>query len=273
LGFTFTDALSGTVDVQLNRLTDRIEIVDAADPTPLREISIDSPQWSTFSRVHIEISGSVLRARLDDGDELRALLPQPPVSLALMTEATGAEFAGLTITRGWEDRFADREYTTLDLGWQGDHSGWSIADNYLQKLNDDTGALFKIAPACYEFVANARIQSGSESEVYGFYPAAGETSNGPLIEITRVNNQWVAVVIASGDRIPQVISELPGFAPAEFEQFRFRVRHGTLSIARGSEVLLEMPREGEATRVGLYARGHIAFDMVRVTELTDEDNR
>src|SRR4029078_2828563 len=86
-GVTLTDQNFKSIDVKCNPASNRFEIANETEPSPVRKARVAAPSCSAFVHLQVQVSGSVLRARLDGGNELHALLERPPISVALMTES------------------------------------------------------------------------------------------------------------------------------------------------------------------------------------------
>jgi hypothetical protein len=67
---------------------------------------------------------------------------------------------------------------------------------------------------------------------------------------------------------PEVRALLPAaFRAEQYEQFRFRVRDNSLTVAWRAQVLYEGAIASQRARVGIYANGAIVVDMVGLTDL------
>ena len=267
-GLTLSDSESALLDVRLHARDGRLEVLNSVHRAPAIETSTGSCALNAYRHFQLTVSAKSVHIQIDEGPELHTLLRRPPSSIALMTDGTSADFAGLTLSRGWEDRFEESDVSVADLGWIGDESIWSIERNALHGTAEAVGALFKRVPdSGYEFVVNARVEGSSRTSRYGFYPAAAEASEGPLLEVRNIGGEWFLVLaVPGGEEHP--ITALGPFRPFEFEQFRFRIRDSRMTVARRGQTLLQMKLDSTSTRVGVRASGAVAFDMIRVSSIS-----
>jgi GH43 family beta-xylosidase len=238
--------------------------------------SIDqsSTESSALSILHLEVTGRLLSASTDrPGSLQRVILRSVPDSIALFTQRTAAEFGGLSLTRGWKDAFDYPSATVSELGWKPEIGIWKIESMQLYHHGESTnGTIFKaVPPGPYEFVINARLKK-SGGGCYGFFPASSETEPGPLVRLISRSNGWALGLDRGGAAAEgaTVLAELPSsFAVHEYQQFGFTLQNGSVSIRWRGQVLCDTALNNFGERVGLFAAGNAAFDMVRVTELLD----
>lgn len=271
-GVCLTGGDSSLVQIALNPSQARIELSFGA-PAGLNGKLPHAFRAETYHLLRLDLSGRVLSASLDAGSsKLRTVLSGYPSGLALFTEAAAAQFAGFAVTRGWRDTFSDGPAELSELGWDGDIDSWDVEDMQLCKRNRVVSTIFKAAPfASYEYVVNVRLFDPAGENSYGFFPAATEMDEGPLLSLARSGNSWC--VSLSGTASPEtrearILDTLPsGFEPTDYEQFRFRVEGGALTVTWRARILGEVRIAQHAQRVGIYAKGAVAVDMVRLTEL------
>ena len=210
----------------------------------------------------------------------------PVNAAALFTQQMAASFAGFELSLGWQDDFADEAATPAALGWQpqNQNGDWAVAGQALAQRDAaaDGALLAKGWPLeQYELVVNARLDRIGTASAgpagYGFYPVyAGPDDRGPLFTVEQRESGWRLVWrpgpapeamspeqtrLSGGHQFP-----LPaGFDPYEYQQFRFRLQGGQLSVQWAGQPLGGIQAPGRPGRVGLYThRAAAAFEMVRV---------
>lgn len=246
------------------------------------------PDGFDFSAQHllrVEVDGERVYARLDDGLwRWTGRLAAPVAALTLFTAETSAAFSGPALTLGWQDDF--EEATTPEaLGWEtvGQAGQWRVTDGALRQTQAAAhgSMLAKGTPLeAYELVINGRLQTDGETEAqargWGVYPAyrdAAET--GPLCTVEPHQGRW-GLVVRPGLASVEPVDARPGehvfplpdsFDPYVFQQLRFRVRAGQLSIQWADQPLGSLAAPARPGRVALYAPQAAAWEMVRVTGL------
>jgi hypothetical protein len=226
---------------------------------------------TAYHLLRIEVAGLSVSIALDDVTvRWQGRLDNEASNIALLTDGMAAAFAGVSLTIGWEDQFMESGGSLAERGWQVQDSGanWQLEDHQLWCTNrEDSNALITRGPTLqsYEFVINARLGSKMGSDAcYGFCPALGATSQGPLISVEHSELGWV--LIAQSGLITNRFDLPSTFDPHDYQQFRFCKQEGRLAIQWEAQVLGEIEAPAEATQVGLFARRALAaFDMVRVT--------
>jgi GH43 family beta-xylosidase len=241
--------------IQINPTAGRFELVPGTGPALPAGF-----RTGVHHLIHVETSGQLLRAVLDDSYELKCVLPAAPIGAALFANETSARFDGVSFTRGWTDNFSDDAVSLRELGWTGGLSGWSIGEKQLRKLSAPTGVIYKQLPSSsYECVVNLWLPDIGSAAAYTFFPLATETDDGPRIEIVeRANGYRVSF------RDMDFVSSL---RPNHYEQLRFRVDENIFSMECGSENIYRGPADISAARVGIDATGEASLDMIRVVDL------
>jgi hypothetical protein len=206
----------------------------------------------------------------------RIPLHGPPKSLGLFTNNVSGDFSSFALTRGWHDTFERPEDNLADLGFETRDDGWAIVPMELRhETAAPPGIILKPAPPePYEFVVNARLEKPEEG-TYGFLPAAELDAPGPLVALRRGPDGYVLCLDRSGGSKPgdaPVLATLPStFDAARYQQFSCIVDGSHMQIRWRGNPLCQTRLDRAGSRVGLYARGRAAFDMIRVTELTYGD--
>jgi hypothetical protein len=241
--------------IQINPTAGRFELVPGTGPA-----LPEGFRTGVHHLIHVETSGQLLRAVLDDTYELKCVLPAAPIGAALFANETPARFDGVSFTRGWTDDFSDDGVSLRELGWTGGLSGWSIGEKQLRKLPAASGVLYKQLPSSsFECVVNLWLpEIGSEAS-YTFFPLATETDDGPRVEIAERGNAY-CISFRGMEFVHNV-------KPNRYEQFRFRVDENIFSMECGSESIYRGPETISAARVGLDATGEAMVDMIRVVDL------
>jgi GH43 family beta-xylosidase len=227
-----------------------------------------------YHLLRLEVDGPHVRLALDAQFRWEGqILDSQAYQVALSTQDLPAAFSGFALTFGWEEGFLG-EGSPAGRGWLGEQGPdhWRQENGRLLHLPaQDTGRLYKgpLLPA-YELVVNACLGHGpgkgaDSSAAYGFYPARSAGGSGPLLTVEREGAGFSLVwqEPARGTAFPLP----PDFDPALMQQFRFRVEPGRLAVQWQDQPLGEGPLRPGPARVGLYARGQVAFDLVRVTAL------
>jgi hypothetical protein len=227
-----------------------------------------------FHLLRVEVDERFFHIELDDGviqvEGVLHGLPAPD-RLALFAEHTAAAFAGFALTRGWEDLFMSEDWRAR--GWQvieGEES-WRVKDQELRVMSTQSAPQVLCKGALlddYELVINARLtEEATHGSAYGFYPAFGAETRGPLFTVEQTQaNDWTLVVRMDDE----TVREFPlaqAFDPHMPQQFRLRKEGARLHLQHEATPLGGIAMHSGATRVALYARGHAAFDLVRVTEI------
>jgi GH43 family beta-xylosidase len=222
--------------------------------------------------LRLEADGPRVCILLDNGVwrwEGRAAAPAE--QLALFTDGTGAAFAGLAVTAGWQEDFDQPGSAPADRGWRpaGAAGEWVIVGGELRQTQAATGGslLVKGAPlAAYELVVNGRCLeagAGQPGGTWGLYPSyAGPDDTGPRFTIERHEAGW-HLAWAPGEAFPLAAD----FDPYVFQQLRFRLAEGTLTVQRAGQPLGSLQVPARPGRVALFAAGLAAWEMVRVTAL------
>jgi len=241
--------------IQINSAAGRFELAPGTGPALPPGFRTD-----VHHLIHIETSGQLLRAVLDDSYELKCVLPAAPIGAALFANETSARFDGVSFTRGWTDDFSDDGVSLRELGWTGGLSGWSIGEKRLRKLPAAAGVLYKQLPSSsYECVVNIWIPETGSAAAYTFFPLATETDDGPRIEI--VERAHAYCISFRG------MNFASSLRPNHYEQFRFRVDENIFSMECGSENIYRGPADISAARVGIDATGEASLDIIRVMDL------
>ncbi len=219
--------------------------------------------------VRLTLDGGAATLSLDDiALRWQGWLDVQPTGLALRTLNMSAAFTSFELTVGWEDLFDHPAASVAALGWESIRRDgpWTLAAGELCYHGSGEGTLVKGLPLpAYELVVNACLDPTAAGS-YGFYPAVASDGTGLCLRLVQAADGWALVVDGGGGaRWP-----LPEFDPHVYQQFRFRKGNGRLVVQWEAQPLGEMAVSAEPTRVGLWARGKAAFEMVRVTAMPDD---
>jgi arabinan endo-1,5-alpha-L-arabinosidase len=232
------------------------------------------PISSAFHLLRFEVCGSILRLSRGMIRCQSLKLNGTVRTIGLFTHSTAAEFCAFNLTPGWQLDFDDDN--DLHVGFHGDIGSWQVSSMELCHRGDfRQSKLFKHIPSGpYEFTVNARL-GGRPGGFYGFFPAAPAAGNGPLIAVIRTGNSWRLVMDPNGDVSTGFsLAEFPeSFDPLRYEQFSMIVNGLSVSVMWRGRFLTEATIETFGTRVGLCAFGEAFFEMIRVTQLTDDPTR
>jgi hypothetical protein len=227
---------------------------------------------SAFHLLRVEVSGNRVSIALDGQPRWQSRIAAPPNEIGLLTHKVSAAFAGLGLTYGWEDLFAEQTIYPTDIEWQPEESSgdWRIRDQELWNWNrEDQQSVITKGPLfeSYELVVNARLDKVQGANgCYGFYPMLDEHKGWPLFTVERDGEGWSLFAHLPEGR--QAFRLPEGFDPHIYQQFRFRKLNGRLTVRFEAEVLGEIEAPDVPTRIGLFARGvTAAFDLVRVTAI------
>lgn len=273
-GVSVSDDASALLQIRINPGRARLEFSGVPDFSFVcRHLDLpDSFRTTSYHRLHVQTSGRVVSASLDEVPIGNTLLSRTATRVGLFTEGTSAQFSGFSLTRGWQDTFTDQAVGLAELGWHGDIADWRVEAMQLWKKNDaSTSAIFKAVPSeSYEYVVNAKLMANAGPGSYGFYPAASEKEPGLLLSVLRTDDKWHLWLCGGPIKEGlEVRAALPdAFRVEEYEQFRFRVRGNSLTVAWRAQVVYEGAIVSQRARVGIYANGAAVVDMVRVTDLT-----
>lgn len=234
-----------------------------------------------YHLLRIEVDGATMKFFLDEGViRWQGKLSDSIGQISLFTENMSAAFSGFQLTYGWEDLFTDSTQNLRDRGWEMESGNWIVQDGELRQTGEPVVA--QESPRIikgplldsYELVVNARQVTDETLGGYEFYPALDADNRGPLISIEQRADKWV-LVCGNADVKPseQTTFALPeSFDPAQTQQFRFRKQADKINLQWEAEHLGVLSCAGRAaTRIGLGSgSGAAAFEMVRVTEITEE---
>jgi hypothetical protein len=208
--------------------------------------------------------------------------------LSVFTAETSAVFSGLAVTAGWQDDF-EQDVTPAVLGWQAANGAghWQVTGGELRQADPAArgSVLVKGQPLdAYEVVVNARLLEygapGPGPGGWGLYPAyAGPDDTGPLFTVEPHQDRWN--LVWRPGRAPDELDKqdtvwlrghvfpLPrDFDPYTYQQFRFRLAGGQLSLQWAAQPLGGIQAPARAGRVALYTdRAGAGWEMVRVTRL------
>jgi hypothetical protein len=233
--------------------------------------------FAAFHLLRVEVNGSRVAIIVDGtfgGAALKweGLLGARATSIALATKDTAAEFAGFSLTQGWEDLFTGDQQDPALWSWRAtaNEDRWRLSDDQLWYLgpHGQPSILTKgPTPEEYELIVNAKmIGEPKPGECYGFLPVMGAETDTPIITVRRYGANWTLLCDSMAGK--RALSLPPGFDPTEYQQFRFRRQRGRLTIQSEAQVIGELESTGAAGMIGLYCNRIIAaFDMVRVTAL------
>lgn len=259
-----------------------------------REQTVSLPESFNFfagHRLRVEVDGARVRAVLDDGRGQWEGQAGPSDQLALFTHQAGAAFAGLALTRGWQDDFAGgpAQPAAAELGWEpASESGvWEVLGGELRQSEPAARGSVCVkgeALAAYELVVNGRVlhygEPGPGPGGWGLYPVyASAEDTGPLFTIEPHMDRWN--LVWRPDRAPDELEKqdtvwlrghvfpLPAsFDPYIYQQFRFRLEDGQLTLQYAGQPLGGIQAPNRPGRVALYTdRAAAAWEMVRVTGL------
>jgi hypothetical protein len=196
------------------------------------------------------------------------LLAQPD-RLALEAHNLAADWAGFSLTAGWQDAFAADQAGPAELGWRIVQGQADLAlggqELRCRSRGDQPAVLVKgPAYASYEAVVNLRLLGPpAAGSGYGFCLWADAT---PAITfmLGKTATGW-ALRPAAGQ--PDLL--LPdSFDPTQTQQFRLRVESGLLTLYCEARLLGQLPIAIQASRLGLVVpAAGLALDLVRVTAL------
>jgi GH43 family beta-xylosidase len=248
------------------------------DPRVPHELRVEFD--GTFARVLLDGGAARWSGTLDFEPER-----SPVYRLALFTENCGAAFAGFALTFGFADEFDDPA-ASVARGW--DFGGASRAGEPVEEKFE--GALLRLSPGegvsrsdallthdSFELVVNLRLGvDGAEDEdgakddgdarEYALCPGVALASGAPLrFELWRGGEGWS---LRCEDDAGQHTFALPtGFAPREFQQFRFRRERGRLTVQAGAIVVCEMAAVGGGAISVAAGASFVWLDLVRLTAI------
>jgi hypothetical protein len=216
------------------------------------------PIASAFHLLRFEVCGDVVRFSQGMIRCQTLTLKGAVRTIGLFTHNTAAEFCAFNLTPGWQLDFDDDN--DLYVGFHGDIGSWEVRSMELCHRGDFLRSnLFKHIPlGSYEFVVNARL-----------------AGNGPLIAVIGNGNSRRLVMDPDGEVSAAVsLAEFPeSFDPTRYEQFRMIVIGSSVFVMWRGRFLAEATIGNFGKRVGLCAFGEAFFDMIRVTQLTDDPTR
>jgi GH43 family beta-xylosidase len=223
-------------------------------------------RFDVFHLMRVEVDGRRVALRVDDGPTEFHDLAGTPNRIALLAEGSPAAFAGFALSAGWQDEF-DHPAGAPHVEWVSDHlSSWTIQARELTYQGQGESLLWREPFLdAYDLVVNARLVDSRG--VYGITPALAPGGHGPLLTIKRAAEGWAACANATGHQADgRLVYPLPAtFDPFAYQQFRFRKEAGHLTIFWEQHAIAELSLAPQPTAVGLFARGKVTFDMVRVT--------
>jgi hypothetical protein len=234
----------------------------------------DGFDFTAFHQLRIEVNARLVRIIVDDVVlKWEGILNSQPCGIALMTQNKPAEFAGFSLTKGWEDLFTAGPIDPAILNWRttANDDRWRIDSQHLWYVGPrgESSVLTKgPLPEEYELVINARLISDPKQGIcYGFLPALTPDGKSPLLTVERRISGWA--VCCQSVKGNEVYPLPPDFDPSVHQQFRFRRRGTSLTIQHEAQILGEIESPAAVTMVGLYGYRAVAtFDMVRVTALS-----
>jgi GH43 family beta-xylosidase len=226
---------------------------------------------AVFHLLQLEVNGTQVSFRLDEGKARTFRLPTPPIGFAVITEGGALELSGFEFTPGWEELFyapggGELPLAAVTNGWQVD-GNWLVTDGELTNTTPEKSRLAKTALfANYQLVINVRLSELTARDGgYGFYPLWQSAENpGAIFRLDKGNDGWR--ILQNG----QLFATLPpAFDPTVHQQFRFRKERGQLTLRWEQHFLGELSGVTQAaTAIGLEVEGaRAAFEMVRVTAL------
>ncbi|HVG39399.1 MAG TPA: glycoside hydrolase family 43 protein [Pyrinomonadaceae bacterium] len=237
-------------------------------------------QPDAFHLLRVEADGPVLKCFLDESvtrwhGAIRTEAGAETRRLTLFTERAGASFSGFQLTNGWEDNFTVLTEDFRARGWEDAGGAWQVAGGELQQTDSSAeGARVVRGPAyaAYELIVNARLApAGDAAGGYEFYPALSPENSGPLLRLERSGDVWA--LVRRDSPAGEVCALPPSFDPDTYQQFRFRKILDRLMIQWEAEPLGVLSCNPTPARVGLGThRAAASFEMVRVTEITEETN-
>lgn len=287
-GLLLRDATRELLRIELRQAANRLVLIragaeqeDAETMSESQAHGFDLPAGFAFDRFHllrVEVDEQRVKVALDGSAvKWEGELDAAPEGVSLFTARAAAAFSGFALTVGWEDLF---EGGATEDGENPEAAGW-IAREPSRCWRIGDGKLWYASPHGqysalakgpllddYEFVVSATMKGElTNGEGYGFYPAVNENWSGPLVFLRRGGAGWT---LTAGDANGLRAFSLPlDFDPSRFNHFRFRKRHGRLTMQHESQVLGEIEVGAVPTRVGLCAHKIVAvFDAVRVTALS-----
>ena len=191
--------------------------------------------------------------------------------LILIPHDGAVECSAIEITHGWESLFTDNNL--CEHGWETeDVSSWHIAKtNELigESIGTSETILFKHAEDIvnYELTVNLRLME--QSSKAAFYLGTQPDEISLAIEANGMS-EIIVVLRKNG----QTVRSLPWpetFDLFNYQQLRFIKVGAVLAVAIANMPLLEVSvNNNSLSRIALGVTGSVAFDMVRLTEITGE---
>ena len=219
--------------------------------------------FGAYHLLRLEVNARHISFALDDKRIWQGVADAAIERVRLIGATTTATFAGFALTVGYEDLFTDNPRDLAAFGWRGD-TDWRVADNALGYDGDGAATITKtIALTDYELVVNASIKNGAGS--YGIHPALDADGSGVLCRVAHGADGYRLVAEMGG--MAQSFALAADFDPTEYQQFRFRKVGGRLTVEHETAFLGTLTVADIPSRVGLYATGAAAFEMVRVSAL------
>jgi hypothetical protein len=193
-----------------------------------------------------------------------------PDRLALEAHNLAADWAGFSLTTGWQEEFTDDQATSAELGWRIVQGQADLAlsgqELHCRSRGDQPAVLVKgPAYASYEAVVNLRLlEPPAVGHGYGLCLWADAASAMTLM-LSKTTAGWT---LHSAAGQPDLI--LPAtFDPTQTQQFRLRVEAGLLTISCEATLLGQLPLALPPSRLGLVVpAAGLALDLVRMTALS-----
>ncbi|MFL6230787.1 MAG: glycoside hydrolase family 43 protein [Pyrinomonadaceae bacterium] len=238
-----------------------------------------------FHQLRIEVDVAFVSVSLDDGavrwqgslDADAGLSPN--YHLSLLTENCAAAFRGFTLTRGFADEFDDPA-ASVRRGW--DFGGASDAGEPVEGKFE--GALLRLSPSegvsrgglvaheSFELILNVRLEGedagGDAVREYSLSPGVASAEGQPLSFVLERGEGGSWALSYVGDGSEQTFALPLGFAPREFQQFRFRRERGRLIVQVGAAFVCEVSAAFGGGSVSVAAGASpVLLDLARLTAI------
>jgi GH43 family beta-xylosidase len=249
-------------------------LMEWADADSLLQATATLPQplrRDAYHLLRLDLNGAHARLTLNEGMHVwHGTLLADPEHLALEAHNLAADWAGFSLTMGWQDAFTNDQAAPAELGWrvvQG-QADLALGGQELRcRCRADQSAVLVKGPAyaSYEAVVNLRLlDPPTAGSGYGFCLWAD--AEPPIILMLIKTSAGWALLPAAGT--PGLILPEP-FDPTQTQQFRLRIEAGLLTISCETTLLGQLPLAIPASRLGLVVpAAGLALDLVRVTALS-----
>lgn len=216
-----------------------------------------------FHLLRSEWNGSTLTVQTDEIPIISEKLTARSATLTLLAENASAEFAGLTLTEGFEDLFEDES------------SSWEIMNGVSPPLVRDgemklastgnavTTAVRGDAHEFFEYAVNIRVgHAGGESFDYGLM-LLGEGDK----ELARISLAGeVGRCFGADENLIGSFRFPENYVAQIHNQFQIRVTSGNIQFALEGQKLFDAPLRIPASRVAAYvSNGTVFIEMARLT--------